>query len=129
MRGKPGRPRTKKDIAKLVVRMALENPGWEYTRLRDQLHHLGHEIARNTVKRILQEYGLTPAPERKRKTFLAAHWDAIAAADFFTVEVLTLHGLVRYHVLVVMELCTRRVHIAGITREPWEAWMQGTAGT
>jgi hypothetical protein len=27
--------------------------------------------------------------------FLDAHWDDLAAADFFTVEVLTLGGLVR----------------------------------
>ena len=30
------------------------------------------------------------------KTFLKAHWGAIAAADFFSVEVLTRRGLVRY---------------------------------
>jgi hypothetical protein len=42
-----------------------------------------------------------------RDTFLAAHWDGLAAADFFTVEVLTLRGLVRYAVLFVMKLKTR----------------------
>ena len=45
-------------------------------------------------------------------------WGAIAAADFFTVEVLTLGERVRYHVLVVMDLMTRRVEIAGITCAP-----------
>jgi transposase InsO family protein len=124
----PGRPRTGPDIARLVVRMATENPRWGYTRIRDALGELGHEICRNTVKRILQDRGITPAPERgsrtRWRTFLAAHWEAFAAADFFTVEVLTLHGLVRYHVLFVMELATRRVHLAGITPEPWGAWMQ-----
>jgi putative transposase len=30
----PGRPRTKPDIAALVVRMANENPTWGYTRIR-----------------------------------------------------------------------------------------------
>src|SRR5262249_28122338 len=38
-----------------------------------------------------------PAPERGTntpwKTFLAAQWDGLAAADFFTVEVLTMGGL------------------------------------
>jgi transposase InsO family protein len=115
----------------MVVRMAQENPGWGYTRIRDGLHHLGHEICRSTVKRILLEHGLEPAPERNRTTswasFLAAHWGAIASADFFTVEVLTLGGLVRYHVLVVMDLMTRRVEIAGITCEPTGAWMMQVA--
>ena len=29
----PGRPRTKPEIAKLVIRMARENPSWGYTRM------------------------------------------------------------------------------------------------
>ena len=57
------------------------------------------------------------------KTFLAAHWDGLAAADFFTVEVLTIRGLVRYVVFFVMKLKTRTVEIAGITSQPREAWM------
>ena len=72
-----GRPRVAVDIADLVVRMARANPGWGYTRIRDGLHHLGHEIGRSTVKRILLEHGIEPAPERNRTTswenFLAAH--------------------------------------------------------
>jgi integrase len=42
-------------------------------------------------------------------TFLKAHWGAIAAMDFFKVEVMTLTGPVRYSVLVVMDLETREV--------------------
>ncbi len=68
-----------------------------------------------------------PAPERGAKTpwktFLKAHWEALAATDFFTVEVLTLFGLVRYDVLFVIELSTRKIEIAGITRHPTGAWM------
>jgi putative transposase len=127
----PGRPRTAEAIAELVVRMATECPTWGYTRIRDALHNLGHEIGRNTVKRILLEHGIEPAPERSKrmpwKTFLKAHWDVLAAADFFTVEVLTLGGLVRYSVFFVMELKTRRVQIAGLSCQPCEAWMKQIA--
>jgi len=49
------------------------------------------------------------------------------AADFFTVEVLTLAGLVRYHVLFIIKLKTRKVEIAGITSVPCEAWMKQIA--
>ena len=126
-----GRPSTKPDIAALVVRMATENPTWGYTRIRGRLKTVGHDLARNTIKAILQDHGIKPAPERGAKTpwktFLAAHWDGIAAADFFTVEVLTLRGLVRYVVFFVMKLKTRTVEIAGITSEPGGAWM--THGT
>ncbi len=52
-----------------------------------------------------------------------AHWDGLAAADFFTVEVLHSRGLVRYFVFFVMKLKTRTVEIAGITRQPHEPWM------
>src|SRR4030095_5963397 len=71
--------------------------------------------------------GTEPAPQRRTKmpwkTFLAAHWDVLAAADFFTVEVLTMTGLVRYVVLFVMRLKTRRVEIVGITNQPHHEWM------
>ncbi len=53
--------------------------------------------------------------------------DGLAAADFFTVEVLTLGGLVRYVVFFVMKLKTRTVEIAGITCQPDEAWMTQVA--
>src|SRR5262249_19850932 len=125
---RPGRPTTKPDIAALVVRMANENPTWGYPRIRGGLKHLGHDVARNTIKAILKDHGIEPAPERRTKmpwkTFLAAHWDGLAAADFFTVEVLTLGGLVRYVVFFVMQLKTRTVASAGITSEPDEHWMR-----
>jgi hypothetical protein len=86
----------RREIADLVVQMAGENPQWGYSRIQGALANLGHEVARNTVKRILQDHGIDPAPERSRhtpwKTFLLAHWGSLAAADFFTVEVLTLAG-------------------------------------
>ncbi len=107
--------------------MANENPTWGYTRIRGGLKSLGHEVARNTIKAILKDHGIAPAPERGTntpwKTFLAAHWDGLAAADSFTVEVLTLGGLVRYVVFFVMKLKTRAVEIAGITCQPNEIWM------
>jgi transposase InsO family protein len=111
--------------------MAKENPRWGYTRLRGALGNVGHTIGRNTIKRILSEQGLDPAPERRRRqswaTFIKAHLGAIAATDFLTAEVLTFYGLVRVHILFVIDLATRTVEIAGITRHPNAAWMQQVA--
>jgi len=132
-RRRPGRPPTEKEIADLVVRIAVECPDHGYTKIRDVLRNLGHELGRNTVKRILLEHGIVPAPERKKQptwsTFIKAHMEAgtLAAADFFTVEVLTLFGTVRYQVLFVIELSTRRVHVAGITPQAYEEWMKQIA--
>ena len=124
----PGRPRVTQDIVELVLRMARENVSWGYDRIQGALANLGHIIAPNTVKNILKRHGIDPAPERKKhtswKTFLKAHWDVIAATDFFTVEVWTCRGLVTYYVLFVMRLKTRSVHIAGITPTPNETFMQ-----
>jgi putative transposase len=121
---------TRREIADLVVRMAGENPQWGYSRIQGALANLGHEVARNTVKWILQDHGIDSGPERSRhtpwKTFLLAHWSGLAAADSFTVEVLTLAGLKRYLVFFVIELQTRRVQIAGIHPSPaargWSKW-------
>ena len=106
------------------MRLANENTNRGYTRIRDVIFTLGHEIGRTTVRRILAEDGIEPAPERRKHmpwaTFLRAHWGAIAAMDFFKVEVTTLTGPVRYTVLVVMDLKTRQVEVAGIVREAYE---------
>ena len=126
-----GRPMTRRDVAALVVRMAVENPQWGYTRIRGALSHLGHEIARTTVKRILHDHGIDPAPERSRrmpwKTFLRAPWEGLTACDRFTVEVLTLAGLQRYLVFFVIALQSRRVTIAGIHPQPYGTWMEQMA--
>jgi transposase InsO family protein len=127
----PGRPPTARSIQKLVVKFARENPSWGYTRLRDALGNLGHEIDRTTIQSILAEYGLSPAPERSKrmrwKTFIKAHMGALAALDFFNVEVLSVTGLARYFVLFVIDIQTRRVHIAGIARQVHGAWMKQVA--
>ncbi|MDA0824436.1 MAG: hypothetical protein O3C28_18730 [Proteobacteria bacterium] len=107
--------------------MAWSNPSWGYARIRGALYNLGHEVGRNTIKRILLDNGLDPAPLRNRgmswATFLKAHWGAIAATDLFSVEVLTRKGLVRYFVLFIIDLQTRRVEIAGIVQQPDGQWM------
>ena len=131
-RRNPGRPRIRDGIADLVVKIADENQSWGYTRIRDALHNLGITVDRNTVKRILNDHGIEPAPERMKtgtswKTFLEAHWGGLAALDFFTVEVLTLFGIVHYHVLFAIRLETREVHIAGMTAQPDERWMKQIA--
>jgi hypothetical protein len=51
----------------------------------------------------------------------------LAGTDFFTVEVLTLRGLVTYYVLFFIHLESRRVEVAGITRHPNKAWMKQIA--
>ena len=113
-------------IRRLIVRRATENREWGDTRSRGALGNLGHQVARGTLANVLTERGLEPAPERKTRTtwreFLAAHWDVLAAADFFTVEVWTPRGLTRFTGLVLIHLASRRGQIAGISAEPDGPW-------
>lgn len=126
-----GRPPVMKRITELVVRMAQENPSWGYDRIEGALKNLGHKVSPTTVANILKEHGLEPAPERRKRTtwmsFLKAHWDSLAAADFFTTEVWTLGGLVTTYILFFMELSSRKVQVAGITSSPNEACMSQVA--
>ena len=125
---KPGRPPVSEEVRQLVVQMAGENPRWGYDRIQGALANLGHEISDTTVGNILKAHGIEPAPQRKRqttwKTFLQAHWDVLAAIDFTTIEMWTRGGLVTVYLLFVIESSSRRVHLAGCTSSPNEAWMK-----
>ena len=127
-----GRPRVAEEVEQLVMRMAEENPTWGYRRMQGALGNLGYQIDKLTVRNILRRHHMEPAPQRRKAgmswaQFLKMHWEVLAATDFFTVEVATWHGLVTYYVLVVMELATRRVEIAGITPHPTAAFMRQCA--
>jgi hypothetical protein len=104
---------------------------WGYDRIAGALANLGHEVCDQTVGNILRRRGIPPAPERKHTTtwaeFIRVHLAVLAGTDFFTVEVLTLRGLVTYYVLFFIHLATRRVEIAGITAHPSEQWMKQMA--
>ena len=57
--------------------MVKENERWGYARIMmGALKNLGHEIGRNTIKRISLENGVDPAPERgKRMSWaLPSNW-------------------------------------------------------
>lgn len=127
----PGRPRTRNEIERLIVRMAAENRDWGYRRIQGALDNLGHEVARGTIANILKEHGLEPTPERSRKTtwqeLLRRHWEVMAAADFFTVEVWTRRGLTRFLMLFLIDVSTRRVEIAGIAAKANGLWMEQIA--
>jgi putative transposase len=122
----PGRPPVMAEIRALIVRMATDNRDWGYTRIQGALANLDHRVSRGTIATVLREHGLDPAPDRVKKTtwteFLKIHWDVLAAADFFTVDVWTGSGLTRVAVLFIIELSTRRIQISGITAEPDSAW-------
>jgi hypothetical protein len=106
------------ETKRLALRMAQENPTWGYFRIQGALSNLKHRIGRTSLVRLLREAGLDPSPERGNRTgwatFLKRHWDVLAAADFFDVEVWTSRGLVRYSILFVIDLATREEKIVHV---------------
>jgi len=120
-----------KTIVDLVLPMALENRSCEYTRIQGTLANLGHQVGRGTIANILKEHGIDPAPERDKyapwPTFLKAHWECIAATDFFSVEICTIRGLVTHYGLFVIDIASRTVKIAGVTPHPDTRWIMQIA--
>src|SRR5215475_4861227 len=126
-RSYPGRPRIDAAIEALIVRMAQENGSWGYDRIVGALANLGHHVSDQTVGNVLRRHGIPTAPKRSqsttRKDFISAHMSVLAGTDFFSVEVLTWRGLATYYVLFFLNLETRRITLAGMTRHPTDAWM------
>src|SRR5438876_9433064 len=122
MRGRTGRPSTRRNIQALVRRLARENPEWGCRRIHGELAGLGVKVAASTVWEILKASGIDPG---RRQTglawsqFLRSPAEAILACDFFTVDLLD--GTQAY-VLAVIEHATRRIRIIGITLHPTGEW-------
>ncbi|MFC5001762.1 integrase core domain-containing protein [Dactylosporangium cerinum] len=119
----PGRPPIDRELRELVLRLAAENPTWGHRRVKGELARPGYRIAASTVWKILHRAGVDPAPRRTGPTwqqFLTAQARTILACDFFMVDTVLLQ---RIYVLFFIELATRQVHIAGVTRHPTGAWV------
>jgi putative transposase len=122
-----GRQGLDPQVVDLVVRMARENPRWGYLRIVGECRKVGVRVSATSVRRILRRHRLGPAPRRRGPSwtaFLRAQAGGMLACDFFTVETV---GLTRLHVLFLVELDRRRVHLAGITAHPSCAWVTQAA--
>ena len=122
MRGKTGRPATRRNIKALVLRLARENPGWGYRRIHGELAGLGVRVSASTVWKILNKAGIDPAPRRTGPAwslFLRSQAEAILACDFFTADLLD--GTQAY-VLAVIEHASWRIRILGVTLRPTGDW-------
>ena len=121
-RRRPGRPPKTPGIKRLVLRLARENPQWGHRRIQGELLKLGIAVAPSTVWEILHAAGLDPAPRRSGPTwrqFLHAQAGGILAVDFLHVDTVLLN---RLYVLVFIEHGTRRMHLGGVTANPYGEW-------
>ena len=120
---RPGRPPIGRDVRELVLRLARENPSWGYLRIVGELRKLSIAVSATSVRKILANAGLLPAPQRDRqswRTFLEAHGESILACDFLTVDTVWLR---RLYVLVFLSIGSRRIEYLACTSKPNSDWM------
>lgn len=92
-----------------------------------ELCRLGHRIAASTVWSILRQAGIDPVRDRTGPSwaeFIRSQAKCLVATDFACVDTVMLR---RLHVFFVIEIATRRVHLAGITTDPTGPWTTQTA--
>jgi putative transposase len=110
-------------LRSLTVRLATENPTWDYRRVHGELAGLGYQIGASTVWKILKAYGVDPSPRQSGPSWtelLRAQAHAILACDLFHLDTIT---LTRLYAFFVIEHATRQVHILGVTPHPTGAWL------
>jgi transposase InsO family protein len=121
-RRKPGRPPTSPRIARLVIRLAKENPLWGHRRIHGELAELGVIVAPSTVWQILHAAGIDPAPRRAGPTWQQfLHAQAAGSSRSISLHVDTVL-LKRIYVLVFIEHGSRRMHLGGVTANPTGEW-------
>ena len=119
----PGRPPLESSLRTLILRLARENPHWGYRRIVGELKGVGIAVSATTVRKVLLEAGLQPAPERGPSSwpaFLRAQAASMLACDFLTVETAFLQ---RIYVLFFISLATRRIEYVACTPKPDGRWV------
>jgi transposase InsO family protein len=119
----PGRPAIPASLRDAVLQLARENPHWGYQRIAGELLGLGHRLSPSTVRTILLQAGLPPAPRRTGpiwRQFLTAQAHGILAVDFLHIDTVLLK---RIYVFFGIEHATRRVHLLGLTEHPTGRWV------
>lgn len=110
-----------------MLPLARESPRWGQVRIQGGLGKPGVRVGASTIRRLLRSHGLAPAPRRGRPTWselLRPQARGILATDSHTVETIRLKTP---YALFLIELSTRRAHLAGVRAHPDSAWVSQQA--
>ena len=116
--GKPGRPRTSKEIRELIQRMSRENPLWGAPRNHGELLKLGIDVSQATVTRYMVRH--PKPPSQTWRTFLDNHVGSLVSIDFFVVPTARFAVL---FVFIVLRHERRRIEHFGVTAHPSADWV------
>jgi transposase InsO family protein len=104
----------------LIREMAAANRLWGAERIRGELLKLDIRVAKWTVQKYMRDARSPRRAGQTWATFLRNHAGAIWACDFLPVTDVLFRPL---YAFFVIELATRRVVHAGVTRHPTDAWV------
>jgi putative transposase len=121
-----GRKGTAETLRQIVVRLAKET-GWGYGRIVGELKKLRiQRVGRTTVRKILQEEGVSPSPKRRNRRwdeFIKIHAETLWQVDFFSKMVVTPTGLRQAYVMAFLHVDSRRVICSPATFKTDDAWV------
>ena len=100
--------------------MAAANRLWGAERIRGELRKLGIRVAKTTVQRHMRDARPPGHSGQTWASFLRNHAADIWACDFLPVRDLLFRPL---YAFFIVELASRRVVHAGVTRHPTDAWV------
>ncbi|HAU37969.1 MAG TPA: integrase, partial [Phycisphaerales bacterium] len=132
---KVGRPRMPKSLRELILRLARENVGWGVRRIVGELKKLAVPASRGSIRRVLNEEGILPDPDRHApkgvqtpwRKFIKIHMNVMVACDFFCKTVVTPFGRKTAYVLAFIHLGSRKVFLSPSTYNPDGEWMRQQA--
>ncbi len=114
-----GRSRLPVEVRELILRMARENPLWGSVRIQGELRKLGYHVSSRSVRRYRRAVRRRP-PSQSWRTFLRNHAPQIWAADFFTVQTITMRTL---YVFLSISHCRRQLVHLNVTAHPTAEWV------
>ena len=116
-KSKTKKPRVSPNTIALIKRMASENHLWGAERIQGELLKLAIHLSKRSIQRYLPK--ARGKSSQSWATFIKNHSRDIWACDFTVVHDLLFRPL---YIFIIIELHTRRIVRAAVTRSPTDQW-------
>lgn len=104
----------------LIKRLVAENRLWGAERVRGELFKLGIVVSKRTIQKYARQVSRPRSGKQTWTTFIHNHADAIWACDFLQVTDVFFRDLFAFFII---EIGSRKVVHAAVTRHPSDAWL------